>query len=259
MKKCLSLFLALVLLTLTLTACGGGKPDVEELRPRIIELIEASYEINDIFFGDGIDRVDYEAEYDKIIAEYAEKRLQAEEKLKEYKSELNTSMSEQELAEIQGKIQKVQKDIENYSTYMFTKEEFIAQYDTDLTYTPVRSDKYLTVSDIKAAAEQVYSKSYLMSIYETMFVGYIESGMKDMIYARYYEGPDGLMILKDADVWVTAKRIYDYDTMKIVRPSSANKVTVLMDSHLEGQTEILPVRLSFVLQDGVWYLNSPSY
>ncbi len=259
MKKCLSLFLALVLLILTLTACGGKKPDMEELRPRIVDLIEASYEINDIFFGDGIDRVDYEAEYDKIIAEYAEKRLQAEKKLKEYKSELNTDMSEQELAEIQGKIQKVQKDIENYSTYMFTKEEFLAQYDTDLTYIATRSDKYLTVDDIKAAAEQVYSKSYLMSIYETMFVGYIDSGLTDMIYARYYEGADGLMILKEANVWVTAKRIYDYDTMKIVRPSSANKITVLIDSHLEGQTEILPVRLSFILQDGEWYLNSPSY
>ena len=98
-----------------------------------------------------------------------------------------------------------------------------------------------------------------MSIYETMFVGYMESGLTDMIYARYYEGPDGLMILKDADVWVTEKRLYDYDSMQIVRPSSANKITVLIDSHLEGQTEILPVRLSFILQDGEWYLNSPSY
>jgi hypothetical protein len=142
---------------------------------------------------------------------------------------------------------------------MFTKEEFLAQYDTDLTYIATRSDKYLTVDDIKAAAEQVYSKSYLMSIYETMFVGYIDSGPTDMIYARYYEGADGLMILKEANVWVTAKRIYDYDTMKIVRPSSANKITVLIDSHLEGQTEILPVRLSFILQNGEWYLNSPSY
>lgn len=258
MKKCLSLFLALVLLTLTLTACGGGKPDVEELRPRIIELIEASYEINDIFFGDGIDRVDYEAEYQKIIDSYAEGLAAAQKALAEAEQKKASAVTEQEIAAADKAIEEAQREVKK-NTYMFTKEEFLAQYDTDLTYTPVRSDKYLTVSDIKAAAEQVYSKSYLMSIYETMFVGYIESGMKDMIYARYYEGPDGLMILKDADVWVTAKRIYDYDTMKIVRPSNGKSVTVEMDSHLEGQTEILPVRLSFVLQDGVWYLNSPSY
>lgn len=262
MKKFLSLFLTLVLLTLTLTACGGGKPDVEELRPRVIELIEASYEINDIFFGDGIDRVDYEAEYQKIIDSYAEGLAKAEQELKtaqsEYDAKVAAKASEEEIAAAKKRIEDAEKEVQK-NTYMFTKEEFLAQYDTDTTYTPVRSDKYLTVSDIKTAAEQVYSKSYLMSIYETMFVGYIESGMTDMIYARYYEGPDGLMILKDADVWVTAKRIYDYDTMKIVRPSNGKRVTVEMDSHLKGQNETLTVRLSFVLQDGVWYLNSPSY
>ena len=258
MKKCLSLFLTLMLLTLTLTACGGGKPDIEELRPRVIELIEASYEINDIFFGDGIDRIDYEAEYQKIIDSYAEGLAAAQKALSEAEQRKVLAKTSEERDAAEKAIEEAEREV-NKNTYMFTKEEFIAQYDTDLTYTPTRSDKYLTVADIKAAAEQVYSKSYLMSIYETMFVGYMESGLTDMIYARYYEGPDGLMILKDADVWVTEKRLYDYDSMQIVRPSSANKITVLIDSHLEGQTEILPVRLSFILQDGEWYLNSPSY
>ena len=258
MKKCLSLFLTLMLLTLTLTACGGGQPDIEEVKPRIIDLIEASYEINDIFFGDGIDRVDYEAEYQAIIDSYAEGLAAAQKALFEAEQRKVLAKTSEERDAAEKAIEEAEREV-NKNTYMFTKEEFIAQYDTDLTYTPTRSDKYLTVADIKSAAEQVYSKSYLMSIYETMFVGYIESGMTDMIYARYYEGPDGLMILKDADVWVTEKRLYDYDSMQIVRPSSANKITVLIDSHLEGQTEILPVRLSFILQDGEWYLNSPSY
>ena len=258
MKKLFSFFLAAILLTLTLTACGGGKPDIEELRPRIIELIEASYEINDIFFGDGLDRVDYEAEYQKIIDSYAEGLAAAQKALFEAEQKKVLAKTSEERDAAEKAIEEAEREIKK-NTYMFTKEEFLAQYDTDLTYVATRSDKYLTVDDIKAAAEQVYSKSYLMSIYETMFVGYIESGMTDMIYARYYEGADGLMILKEANVWVTAKRIYDYDTMKIVRPSSANKITVLIDSHLEGQTEILPVRLSFIMQDGEWYLNTPSY
>ena len=258
MKKLFSFFLAAILLTLTLTACGGGKPDIEELRPRIIELIEASYEINDIFFGDGIDRIDYEAEYQKIIDSYAEGLAAAQKALFEAEQKKVLAKTSEERDAAEKAIEEAEREIKK-NTYMFTKEEFLAQYDTDLTYVATRSDKYLTVSDIKTAAEQVYSKSYLMSIYETMFVGYIESGMTDMIYARYYEGADGLMILKEANVWITAKRIYDYDTMKIVRPSSANKITVLIDSHLEGQTEILPVRLSFIMQDGEWYLNTPSY
>ena len=52
MKKFISLLLAAILLTLTVTSCGAGVPDVEEIKPRLTELIEASYEINDIFFGE---------------------------------------------------------------------------------------------------------------------------------------------------------------------------------------------------------------
>ena len=81
MKKIISLLLAAILLTLSVTSCGSGVPKVEEIKPRLTELIEASYEINDIFFGDGLDRVDYEAEYEKIIAEYAEGLAAAEKKL----------------------------------------------------------------------------------------------------------------------------------------------------------------------------------
>ena len=261
MKKIISLFLVLSLMVLTLSSCGN-KPNIENVKPRIIELIEASYEINDIFFGDGLDRVDYEAEYQKIIDSYAEGLAKAEQELAEaqaaYQALESAGATANEILEAEQRIENAKKNIKK-NTYMFTKEEFIAQYDTDLTYIAVRSDKYVTVNDIKTAAEKVYSASYLMSIYETMFVGYMESGMTDMIHARYYDGADGLMILKDADVWVTAKRIYDYDSMKIVRPSNGKQITVEMDTHLEGESEHLTVRLSFVLQDGEWYLNSPSY
>ena len=80
MKKFISLFLAVLLLMLSVTSCGR-KPKMEEIKPRMIELIEASYEINDIFFGEGLDRVDFEEEYEKIIAEYAGKRAEAEKQL----------------------------------------------------------------------------------------------------------------------------------------------------------------------------------
>ena len=264
MKKILSLILAAVMLCLACTSCGTAKIDVEEIKPRVKELIEASYEINDIFFGDGLDHVDYEEEYEKIIAEYAGKLAEAEKKLTEAEQaylammEATNVKTEEEIAAAKKKVEDAEKEVQK-NTYMFTKEEFLAQYDTDATYTPVRSDKYVTVNDIKAAAEEVYSKAYLMSVYQTIFVGYVQSGISDIIYARYYEGNEGLMILKDPDVWVTAKRIYDYDSMKVVRPSNSKKITLLIDSHLEGETEILPVRLSFVKQDGEWYLDSPSY
>ena len=263
MKKILSLMLAVLTVAMLLTSCGK-KPDIEEVRPRIIELIEASYEINDIFFGDGLDKVDYGEEYDKIIAEYAPKLEEAKKNLEIVKEKYakfhaeSVVRSEEEIAAMEKELKDAEREVEK-NTYMFTREEFIDQYDTGGVYTMVVSDKYVTVEDIKAAAELVYSQAYLMSIYETMFVGYIEDGLTDMIYARYYDATEGLMMLKESEVWVTAKRIYDYDTMKIARPSNANKITVTMDSHLEGSDEVLNVRLSFVKQNGEWFLDSPTY
>lgn len=262
MKKFITLTLALLLVTLSLTSCGK-KPDLEELRPRIIELIEASYEINDIFFGDGLDKIDYGAEYDKIIADYAPKLAAAEQQLAAAQQALESYRASggsdtAKLDELQQAVTKAEREVDK-NTYMFTREEFIAQYDTGGVYTMVVSDKYVTVADIKAAAEQVYSSSYLMSIYETMFVGYIADGLTSMLYARYYDAPEGLMTLKETEVWVTDKRIYNYDSMEMVRPSGANKITVLIDSHLEGSDEHMPVRLSFVKQNGEWFLDSPTY
>ncbi len=262
MKKLLSLLLMGITLLLVLTSCGNT-PDIEEVRPRIIELIEASYEINDIFFGDGIDRVDYEAEYQKIVDSYAPGLAAAQQRLTQAQEALqalqaSADPSAEAIATAQQAVEEAQAEVKK-NTYMFTKEEFIAQYDTDLTYTPVKSEKYLSVEDIKKEAEKVYSAAYLMSIYETAFVGYVEDGMTDMIYARYYDGPEGLMIHKKAEVWVTEKRIYDYDSMKIVRPSNGKSITVECMTHLEGQTESLSVRLTFVKQGEEWFLNSPSY
>ena len=230
----------------------------------MIELIEASYEINDIFFGEGLDRVNFEEEYEKIIAEYAGKRAEAEKQLmiaeKAYLAmmESDHAKTEEEIAAAKKRVEDAEKEVQK-NVYMFTKEEFLEQYDTDATYAPVRSDKYVTVNDIKAEAEKVYSSSYLMSIYETMFVGYIEKGVNDIIYARYYDSPDGLKMLKESDVWITEKRIYDYDSMKIVRPSNSKRITVEINSHLENSSDDLLIRLSLVKQGDQWYLDSPTY
>ena len=96
MKKIISLLLAAILLTLSVTSCGAGVPKMEEIKPRLTELIEASYEINDIFFGDGLDRVDYEAEYEKIIAEYAEGLAAAEKKLASAQESVAKAANEEE-------------------------------------------------------------------------------------------------------------------------------------------------------------------
>lgn len=53
MKKLLTMLLCLVMLLGTLTSCAPP-PEFSQIEGRLRELIEASYEINDIFFGNGL-------------------------------------------------------------------------------------------------------------------------------------------------------------------------------------------------------------
>ena len=61
MKKILCLLLCLALLLPTVTACSRP-PEYSEIEARLKELVEASYEINEIFFGLGL--ATYERVYD---------------------------------------------------------------------------------------------------------------------------------------------------------------------------------------------------
>ena len=64
----------------------------------------------------------------------------------------------------------------------------------------------------------------------------------------------------EIDSQLPGLRVYDFSTMKIVRPSNAKRVNISVDTHLEGETDILNVNLTFTLgEDGQWYLDSPTY
>lgn len=55
MVKKISLITALLLTALMLMAsCGNGAPDISEVKDDFIALIDASREVNDIFFGEGL-------------------------------------------------------------------------------------------------------------------------------------------------------------------------------------------------------------
>lgn len=60
------LVLALVLLLpVCFASCASGAPDLEEVRDRFAAAIEASYEINDIFFGEGLPTHDRDGDFAK--------------------------------------------------------------------------------------------------------------------------------------------------------------------------------------------------
>ena len=146
-------------------------------------------------------------------------------------------------------------------------ESYYDENDPD-EYDYVRMDnEYLSVSDLKAAAELVYSAEYLSSIYDSMFVGIVAaddtvSGLSAR-YIEYADEEDGTVSLMKSnkfEPYITEIRQYDFSTAKMVKPSNGKYVTISIDSYLPSKPEeILNVRISLSLQDGVWMLDSPTY
>ena len=144
-------------------------------------------------------------------------------------------------------------------------------------YDVVRLDgEYLTVASIKAAAEAVYSADYLSAVYSSLFDG-IRTDFSDssstVLLARYIEeagangGPIYLRKSNVTDPLFTEQRTYDYDTMEIAKPYSADRVNVTVTAHgtyysaetLSVENGPHTVSLSFVLENGTWRLDSPTY
>ncbi|HHT53365.1 MAG TPA: hypothetical protein GX011_00290 [Clostridiales bacterium] len=184
---------ALTTALLLLTSCSRP-PELSEIYDEVVSLIEASYEINEIFFGRG-------------------------------------------LPTDEG-----QSDLPGYSL--------------------VRVDaKFKSIDEIKAATALVYSEDYREGLYEVAFGGVASftPGAHSVVKARFIEHNGRLRQDSNTKALISAKRIYDYSSMKIVKPSNARNVNISIDSHLEGSGEILNITLSFVFEDGRWLLNSPTY
>lgn len=124
-------------------------------------------------------------------------------------------------------------------------------------YEMVRSDsKYLTVEQIKEAAEKVYSADYLDSVYDMAFVGYADETI-GVVAARYYEYDGWIYKSMSSLPLTTGARNYDFDTIKIVKPSKADYINFTVDTEKDG--EKLTITLSALLTDDGWRLDSPTY
>lgn len=120
---------------------------------------------------------------------------------------------------------------------------------------------FLTSIEIKAAAEKIYSKAYLEDvIYPALFTGYAISDASGKPYfsnARYLEDQSWIYQFTGEKVTAASRLIYDYSTMKVVKPSSGKLCFVEISCYPADAPEEARVRkLSLVLQDGEWYLDS---
>ena len=127
-----------------------------------------------------------------------------------------------------------------------------ADYENVAPYAP-----YTSIGELKQAMEEVYSSDYLSSIYVTLFDGFV--GATGVVRAQLAESEGGLRQSVSAEPLLEGRRIYDYSTMRIVSPSSADYVTVELESHLEHEADTLTVRLGLTLERDGWRLDTPTY
>ena len=121
----------------------------------------------------------------------------------------------------------------------------------------MENTSYLSVDEMKAAAELVFSKDYLSELYESAFDGII-LGDADA-YMRFYDNGEWLYQNSNATDFGLSERIYDYSTMEIVDPSAEDYVNVSIESYSLSDLTVRTVYLSFIYENGNWYLDSPTY
>lgn len=116
---------------------------------------------------------------------------------------------------------------------------------------------YLIIDDMKTEAQKIYSSAFCNGLFESCFEGILSDGVT---LIEYTEIDNWLYQSTSRDVLINRERIYLYDTMKIVRPSRGEYVNVEIESYLIDTPEnIQTERLSFIYEDGNWYLDSPTY
>jgi len=268
MKKIIVLILA-VLMCLPMFAGCSQPPELSEIKDELIAVLEKSYDVNEMIFGDGL-----KTEYD-----------------------------------LSGVIEEYTDEMRNYETYYSDEQMYyqfyspVAEYymkDTDgdgLGDTKVTQPR--NVSEIKALVSSVYSSSFSNKTYIQLFQNnsVTVNGTMETIKARYRDGfvtddgesgsevSDGVLrkykFLKENKMnYISARggrTVYDYDTMKIVKPSDADTVVIEIKGLYQDYAsdvkdgnyddwESVPdgyswhtVRLTFVKENGAWKLDGASY
>ena len=209
MKRILSLLLALLMLcgaAVGMTSCSAGKPApaLEDVYDRIVEVVEASHEVNVLLFGAGLPVYPRGTAEDELVHRYYG----------------------------------VNDDGREYAT-------------------PYA--KYRTIWEMQAAIAAVYSVEYRESLFETLFTGYADNTTSVTMPARYHEDERYLYQSRYVDSLVEGVRVYDYASMEITEHSNSTFIRVAIPSYSESKPdEWVTVYLSFVYENGDWYLDSPS-
>ena len=209
MKRIGRIFLILlILLTVIMSSCcDAGRepaPEMDDVYDRLVQVIEASHEVNVLLFGAGLP---------------VYPRGDAEDLL-----------------------------VHRYYGVTDNGQQFVTPY-----------AKYGSIAEMQTAIAAVYSTEYRESLYESLFTGYAADEMSVVMPARFSEDEKFLYMSQYVSPLVEGVRVYDYASMQIVEYSHASRLRVSIRSYTEDHPEEWKtVYLSFVYENGDWYLDSPS-
>ncbi|MBR4063170.1 MAG: hypothetical protein IKK01_08895 [Clostridia bacterium] len=287
--KIASCLFALVIIAGSLASCSKP-PELDSVKEEFVALIEASVEVNNIFFGEGLPTY-MRAEGDGNLIYLDEHKAyytfitDGERSILKYKIGEDDWKYAEKTAEA-GRGESIHTDSEGNFYYPIEFDESQYEYvygeGADENYDYVRMDcEYRNIQDIQELAESVYTQGYLKGdgwkegdmayggVYAAIFDGFTMG--TEIVYARYRidDSIDGFYLLKSNkfEPYFTTHTTYDYSTMRIVSPSKAEHVNVEIVANgryldyesFEVKNGEHTVTLTFVLENGEWRLDTPTY
>lgn len=290
---------ALIISSIFIVRSCSAPPEYEEIRSRVEELIEASFDVNDVVWGEGLatyPRVtkpiwSYYKSDDEQQNEYyyyyvdgiKEKMLAFRKKdTKEVNFQYAYVASEPTdsttLASLYPVFDGVSASEELYTEiysdsakniYMYLvpyaekayEFYYISSDPTDYNY--IVDSKYASVDAIKDYVRTVYASEYADSLDSILFDGVMEGEMVQKARYTAINSSRGTLFasLNTFEPLFTERRVYLYDTARIDRSNSNDtSVVVEIDSYLPSSPDkIVLAKICFVLQGDNWYLASPTY
>lgn len=159
------------------------------------------------------------------------------------------------------------QDKKSFSYLVPYKEKEVEYYYSSqipVDYDVIRTDsEYRTVDEIKALVQSVYSRNYALSLYSSLFDGIASED--DILKARFTpivaNGKDSLGQLNTSEPLFTEQRVYKFETAKIKKWGSSSKlVRISVETYLPfAPDKIVEVEIALALQDGQWFLDSPTF
>ena len=230
---------ALILAALTLSSCGGSKYDPEELKTALDTLLPLSYELNEIYFGEGLPATDDQALIDKLYGTFA-----ANVKSLNYHP-VAADCGYSSIEDIQEATEAV--FTESYASYLY-----------ELAFAGISSDSLEEEAEETEEAE-LGEGEYIEAGGE-VGSSYAAPILMDVTasYARYLEQNGMLTVRRDlAEDAYTLGREYKTEELEIVEEKGAS-VTVRIPSYMNGEYD-QDVKLTLVYTEEGWRLDTPTY